>query len=404
MSLPRQKMRKKPRLTVIRGEGRSPSPIRQAAVYYLILALTGVLIFLVGYHWVGTYLISRRLQQVVVRPGHLDYTVAVDGVITCQEEVIVAPCAGVLAEIASPGERVLKDAVVARIFPLSRAELKQVQPEQPREESLLEQFLNVLRRFLKQEGEEEKKVEAPAIPPSAVPVTGEAPPWLGEGEAVTALSPGLLSLYVDGWEGISPLACLRRRDEAAVSGSAAAATTATATSTTAGGLVPLENGAYVDAGQPLLKIVDNWRWHYTAVLPLGPGHAVAAREQVSLTFAFAPENPVEGFLEAVNIDEVNEVVYLTYRIERDLAGFSEQRWAGAEISYQRLHGLLVPTTALNKEADLTVVYINQSGVVRRFPVDVLGLQDDRAVVEGFPPYSLVITKPGLVREGQRIDY
>ncbi len=387
----RRKMRPKPRLTVIRGEGRSPDPIRQATVYYLILALAGVLIFLAGYHWIGTYLSSRRLQQVLVWNGCLDYTVAVDGVITRREEVIMAPCAGVLAETAPPGERVLKDTVVARIFPLSRSELEQVQPDQPREESPLEQFLNVLRRFLRsgEEGEGAGRA-APAAPQATVPVTGEAPPWLGEGEAVTAPRPGLLSLYVDGWEGVNPVSCLKRRDEAE-----------------SGEPAPFENGNYnyVEAGQPLLKIIDNWCWHYTVVLPSDPGRDVAAREQVSLTFAFAPESPVDGFLEAVEADETNGVVYLTYRVERDLPGFGDQRWTGAVINYRRLHGLLVPAAALSREGeDGVFVYTNEGGAVRRYPVTVLGLQDDRAVVEGFPPYSLVITRPGLVREGRWIGY
>lgn len=384
MKVPRQRLHAERNFTVIQGEGRGPggqAQARQAAVYYLMLALVAVLVLQMGYHWLGSHLYSRRFRQVAAVPGYLESTVEAGGLVSRREEVIYAPSSGVLAYLSPAGERVLKDGLVARIYPLDRTELQEPQPEENTITGLLEQFLSRIRRLL-------GRPEGPG-PPSAAPVTGEPPPWLGAGEAVTAPHPGLLSFYVDGWEGTAPFTYLSREEFAA-------RYTAPA--------LP-QPGTYVEAGRPLFKIVDNWRWHYSVVLPLNPGRTVAARERVTLTFDFAPENPVVGLLEEVTVDGEREAVYLTYRVEQDLAGFSERRWAEAVVSYQRLYGLLVPGEALHaEEGQEPAVFVNQGGMVTLRPVTVLHLKEGQALVEGLSPYSLVITRPDLVREGQRLDF
>ncbi len=49
------------------------------------------------------------------------------------------------------------------------------------------------------------------------------------------------------------------------------------------------------------------------------------------------------------------------------------------------------------------VFLNRGGRVRFNEVTVIRIQDDEAMVEGLEPGSMVIARPALVEEGQRLN-
>lgn len=102
------------------------------------------------------------------------------------------------------------------------------------------------------------------------------------------------------------------------------------------------------------------------------------------------------------VDPEEEAVRLTYRLGTQVQGFEEQRWAEAAISYQPQEGIIIPEQAITRKEEETGVLVNQGGVVFFNPVQVLRRRNGEALVEGLPAYSLVITRPELVREGQRL--
>ena len=370
--MPRNRHPAKRHLKVIEGQGRRPSYFKQAAIYYIVLALVAVLVIQAGAQWLGLQILSWRLAPVVARPGYMESSTAVEGVISRYEELLKAPRSGLIVELAAGGERVSASTAVAAIVAISREEAGQFL-EHP--ESRWQGVLSSLRRRLFNETEREvARVEV-------------APSWLSRQVEMINEKPGLLSFTVDGFEKMERFPYLDREAFERLYEEPA----------------PLEVGAYVEEGQPIAKIIDNWRWYYSIVLPLHPGRTLAGYQNATLRFAFAPDNPVTAELEDLSIDTEAGAVYLTYRVERQLAGFEGLRWAGAEIIYDRDLGVLIPSEALWERQSAKGVFVNQGGIVVYYPVQVIRQQGEETLVEGLPPYSLVISRPELVHEGQRLD-
>lgn len=370
--MPRNRHPAERNFKVIEGQGRRPSYFRQAAVYYIVLALVALLVIQAGARWLGLQILSWRLAQAAARPGYMESSTAVEGVISRYEELLRAPRSGLIVELAAGGERVAASTVVATILDIPREEAGQ---PQERPTGGWQRALSSLRRLLNGTGEEVSREEVAASSPLSRKV-----------ELINE-KPGLLSFTVDGFEKVKRFPYL---DRAAFESQYEEQ-------------APLKVGAYVEAGQAVGKIVDNWRWYYSVVLPLHSGRTLAGRQSVTLRFAFAPDNPVTGELEELSIDTEAAVVFLTYRVERQLAGFEALRWAEAEILYDRNFGLLIPSKALFERQAEKGVFVNQGGIVVYYPVQVIRRQGEETLVEGLPPYSLVISRPDLVDEGQRLD-
>lgn len=375
----RRKLTRERDLQVIKGEGRPYSHLTQAAVFYIVLVLLAALVFLLAYHWLGSQYLASRLQIVTAQPGYLENSIPVEGVVTRDEQVVHAPRSGVIVEAASPGERVAAGVPLVTIVPLSREDVEAIMEPAGPVENLWDRLAQYLQGLLES-----------AEPPEATPtlhLAGEIPPWLQERLTVDSERAGLLSYHLDGWEFLSgsdfpsPKYFESLPDEA----------------------WPLGEKAFVEAGQPLLKIVNNWRWYFHVVLPLTPGRAVASQPQVTIDFDFAPEEPAEAYLEEAVIDSAAGRVLLTYRLEKQLPGFEQARRPTAVVNYQRRDGILIPDAALLTRHGEAGVYTNSGGLVVFRAVTVIRQQDELVLVEGIDPFTMVITRPGLVREGQRLD-
>ena len=70
---------------------------------------------------------------------------------------------------------------------------------------------------------------------------------------------------------------------------------------------------------------------------------------------------------------------------------------------ERQEGVIIPAGALVEREGATGIYLNQGGKVKFKEVTVTRCMDERALVEGIEPGSMVIARPELVEEGQRLN-
>lgn len=366
-------------LKVLPGEGRRLPRFRQAAVYYIIIILTSLLVLQAGYHWMGPFILARRLEIVTAAEGRMEQRIEVEGMIARRELVLRAPCSGIILELAPSGERAAAGAAAAVLAPLTPAERRQLQgEEEERVETLLEKIRKYLTRITGGEVDDE---EAPFV------MTGEAPAWLQERVTLALPEAGLLLHRLDGWEDSSEDTYLNAE------GYAAAAKK------------PFEAvvGLYVEAEQPIMKVVDNWQWFYRILLPLEEGRIAAVWDNVFLEFTSDPGPPVPAALYNVDIDAGSEVVRLEYSINRQLTGCEDLRRLGAALIFDRRQGVIVPAAALADREGATGVYLNQGGRVKFNAVEVIRIQEGEAMVEGLEAGSMVIGRPELAEEGRRLN-
>jgi len=376
--LENKRLRKaKQRFEVLPGAGKrfSLSNIRQAAVFYILLLLALVILVQLGYHWLGEQFQSWRLGVIEAEQGYMQQQAELRGVVTRHETVITSPVDGVILHLAALGERVPVDSELARIGQLTPAEMQLLLDNEAPDlgEELWEKIQQYWHEVFP---DEDQLLEA-----------GEGLPLFTNVITIKSPEAGFLSYYIDTWEDRrQPLYLPAEELET---------------------LVPtgsyMFEGDLVQRGEPILKLVDNWQWYFSSVVPFHPGRLIAILPQVQLLFEFAPADPVAATLISHEIDETAQEVRLTYQIERQLTGFDLVRLTSATLLYEQKSGIIVPEAAVFKKDNLTGVYLNQSGRVIFTEVTVVEKQEDKVMVEGLQPGSLIITRPDLVTEGQRLN-
>lgn len=385
------------RFEVIKGEGKrfSFTAIRQAFIFYLFLLIALAIIVQLGYHWLGEQFLAWQLQVITAEPGIMQEEVAVEGVITRDEETFEAPSSGLITYMATSGERVPPGKALITIGVISRSDLEALVGsdeieaiEEDPDEVLRDRFLNYWQQLFlpENEGNDERDSENEE---QGREVFAEFLTELEFAEEVTVYSdqPGFLSFSIDGWENyhssISPENIGDFVD-------------------TREGTALLE-GELVRSGQPVVKIVDNWQWYYSLVLPLHPGRSLTELPSVDIEFSFNHGELVGAALDHFEIDDTKHEVFLTYMIEKQITGFDRIRWTEAILHYNRLEGVIVPAEAIIERENNPGVYLNHGGRVVFQPVTIIKRQDEKVLVEGLIPSSRVISRPELVQEGQRLN-
>ena len=367
----------KQRFEVLPGAGKrfSFSNIRQAAVFYILLLLALVILVQLGYHWLGEQFQSWRLGVIEAEQGYMQQQAELWGVVTRHETVITSPVDGVILHLAALGERVPVGSELARIGQLTPAEMQLLLDTA--EPDLGEELWEKIQQYWHEVfPDEDQYLEA-----------GEGLPLFTNMITIESPEAGFLSYYIDSWEDRrQPLYLPEEELET---------------------LVPtgtyVFEGDLVQRGEPILKLVDNWQWYFSSVVPFHPGRLIAILPQVELLFEFAPGDPVAATLISHEIDEAAQEVRLTYQINRQLPGFDLVRLTSATLLYEQKSGIIVPEAAVFKKEKLTGVYLNQSGRVIFTELTVVEKQEDKVMVEGLQPGSLIITRPDLVTEGQRLN-
>ncbi len=367
-------------LEVLPGEGRRFARFGQAAAYYIIIILIVLLVLQAGYHWMGPFILARRLRIVAASEGCMEQRIEVEGMIARQELLLQAPCSGIIAELAPSGERAAAGAAAAVLAPLTPAELQKLQGDEvERAEALWEKIRKWLVAIAG--GEAEDDPEAPFI------LSGEIPPWLHERVILTLPQAGLLLHRLDGWENPGDRIYLTEEEYAAAEKKPFQAIA----------------GLYVEEDQPIMKVVDNWQWSYQILLPLEEGRIAAVWDNVYLEFPAAPGPPIPAVLCSVDIDADSEQVRLAYSINRQLAGCEDLRRLKADLIFDRRQGVIIPAGALVERGSGAGVFLNQGGRVKFKDVDVIRVQGGEAMIEGLEPGSMVIARPELVEEGRRLN-
>jgi putative membrane fusion protein len=387
---PKKKRRHK-RFEVLPGEGRrfSFSRLRQALFFYILLFVALAIIIQLGYHWLGGQFLAWRLQVVAAEPGVMQQEVSVEGLVTRHEEVIAAPANGFILQLAPAGERVPAGSEIMKLGVVSREELQLLQgdeenePDEDRLNQLVNYWQQIISRVSDNEEEEDEWADTEIQEQAGANVKEIS---YNEVLIIYNGNPGYLSYYIDGWEGYNgPYYLTDENDETAWEGSAVA------------------EGDLVEAGQPLIKIVNNWHWYFNLILPPHPGYKLGDFPTVEIEFDFAPGDPVTAKLNNYEVDETTNNAHLTYIIEKQLYGFDRVRRVEATLRFKRQQGIIVPAEALLEKDHHTGVYLNKGGRVVFHPVTVVERQEEKVMVEGLSPYSLVISRPELVQEGQRLN-
>ncbi len=378
---------------VLSGENKrfSFQNLKQAVVFYILLLLALVIIVQLGYHWLGDQYLAWRLQITEAELGYIQRDTHVRGLITRSEEVVTAPNDGMILAMTPSGKRISAGKELVTFGVLTPDEMDKLRgsDEQEPNEDLREQLFNDWQIFFQAENETDEPGEEIDDLTEEI-IRGEAgQEGLPAMESFTEIMvlhteiAGFVSHYVDGWEHYEGPLYLEAAEPAGHN---------------------ISEADLVEAGEPLIKIVDNWHWYYSIKMPLHPGRTIAELSSVEFVFDFASDEIVTARREHYDIDEAQQEVRITYTIDKQLPGFDQVRYAEASLLYLRDHGIIIPVDALyESEEGKLGVYINQGGRVVFQPVTVVRQQDDQVMVEGLSQYSLVITRPDLVEEGQRLN-
>jgi putative membrane fusion protein len=369
----------KQRFEVLPGEGKkfSFSNLKQALFFYLVLLVVLVVLTQIAYHWFGDQFQTWRLGIVEAEPGLMQQQIEATGIITRNETVVTAPVDGVIIRLAALGERVPVGFELARIGQLSPAELELLKESE--ENELSKELWGTIQQYWQQAFEDEEETES--AEQAAEDLIFIAIQVINSEEA------GLVSYYLDSWERFNGPLYLTEEELEREPPS---------------GTYTVE-GSLVEQGQPICKIVDNWRWFYSVVLPFYPGKIIGEMPEISLEFDFSPGEIVQGSLINAAVEDDLQEVRLTYQIERQLPGFDLARIAVATLLYEQKSGIIVPEEAVLNRDKTTGIYASHNGRVVFVPVTVVEKQGDQIMIEGIEPYSLVITRPDMVTEGQRLD-
>lgn len=370
-------------IKVIRGQGKKKLPGRERFTSIIILAVLSLLFLQIGYQWVNSWLYFRRVQIVVAEPGSVDSVINVEGIIARHEEVVRSSDTGAILGKIPEGDRVPVGGEVLTIFP------DYEEPDSVAEDediSIIVYYYNVVKDWLRDifflDGDFDEDE------------SGEIDVHLSaQSESISVQSPqaGIVSYEIDGLENLFlpeyPYDLLRkgREKEEPV------------------GETPAIRRDFVSEGEPLFKIVDNWEWFFSVAVDYETGTGLRNRNSVKITFSFLPDEAINAFLVDTETDRDADLIFLTYRISRQVPGFSRYRWAEAEINYDTYEGIKVPAGAIMESEGEEGVFLNERGRVVFYPLDIIYKDDEKVIADGITPNSIIITRPDLVTEGQRLE-
>lgn len=334
--------------------------------YILLILLALFLLVQVLIGWVLGYFGRSSVKTTLLEESHVDLTVDSKGIVTFDEEVILAEQTGYVYFTVSEGERVPRGKEVAMILdqPAGGAS--------PGEEIGAKGHLESVKKWLL--GEQQENEE-------------QFTAWQEDALQVKASLPGVVSYKFDGWERYGP--------EAGFPYLSGESEEAFETDTR-----NISQGEKVHRLMPVFKIIDNYDWYYSTVLPAEKGKTVAESQEVHLRFSFDSGRPVTG--QVVEAEQDDNRYRLTWRIARALDDFHNQRLVQAEIQYDRLDGTLVPSSALVEKEEGSGVYVVEKGVAVFQEVSIISEIEGDYLAEDLEPHIRVVTTPGRVREGQRL--
>ncbi len=370
-------------IKVLKGEGKKKLPDREKLVAIIILLVLSLLFLQVGYQWVNSWLYFRRVQVAVADTGSIDLTKHVKGIITRHEEVVNSSHTGIILGKLPEGDRVPVDGEVLTLFPDYGETETTVGDEE--DISVFVFYYNIIRDWFRNifflEGDfDEDNIEEVNIHLSQ------------KGESISVKSPqaGIVSYEIDGLEDTYlpeyPYnLLLEGREPDPIDGQGD------------------EKSYFIAEGEPIFKIVDNWEWFFSIVVDSETGKKLENHKNINLTLSFFPNEVVNAYMVDNQMEIDEDLMFITYRIRRQVPGFTRYRWVEADINYMSHEGIKVPRSAIIHLDGDSGVYLNENGRVVFHPLEIIHKDDSMAIVDGINPNSIVIIRPDLVNEGQRLE-
>ncbi len=366
---------------VISGEGKDKLSAREKLLSLIVLGVFAFILIQLASHWISSWLHISRVQLEVAEEANIDFVESGHGIITRHEKVVSSPRSGYVLGKVSEGERVPVKGEVVKLLPdYPKHELE----EEAEEIQTWWQYLyDIIKGWISDE--EGTEIDENGNGKEELDDTDEMD--IGEYISLYAPRSGIISYHIDGWEETvfpgHPYELLDEpvnweREEG------------------------LRQKDYLREGEVAFKIVDNSEWFYTMELDAEKGRAMRDQENVEITFSFSPELEVEAELVDMEQGEEENRFFITYRITRQLPGFSRYRWVDADIYYKSYRGVEVTPDAVIEHEGEEGVFLEERGVAVFSPVKVIYEGENSSLVEGIAPQSMVVSRPEAVEEGQKI--
>ncbi|MBA1333767.1 MAG: hypothetical protein HPY66_0160 [Firmicutes bacterium] len=135
----------------------------------------------------------------------------------------------------------------------------------------------------------------------------------------------------------------------------------------------------VEAGETVLKLVDNRKWYIVSQLSSGFGEDIKENKNVSIEFPGDDTVTVKGRVIGSKTTDQGTVVYI--EIKDYVPGIFEQRFVDIILIKERYSGFVVPQKAIIEKGNETEVLVLQEGKVRSKKVAVKASDGINAVVE-----------------------
>lgn len=161
----------------------------------------------------------------------------------------------------------------------------------------------------------------------------------------------------------------------------------------------------VQAGQPIVKIINNFEWYMLCIINTDKVKPLKPNDSLSIVLSDGTSFPARVY--SISNDE-NGKSLLTLYLTTNLEQFYSLRKVDIKIIKEDYKGLKIPTSSIvNKSGKQGVLIVNK-GVVQFKEVDLVGFDDDYAIVQdedkisgkkGLSLYDEIITNPRFVKEG-----
>lgn len=157
----------------------------------------------------------------------------------------------------------------------------------------------------------------------------------------------------------------------------------------------------VPPGSPVFKIISNFTWYFTLVLPREEAALLEEGGGLMVEFDFSGEvYPVDHMVRH-DMGEAHE--FVTLSLSRDAGDFYRRRWEEARLIYDRERSTIIPAGAVVEKDGVKGVYRLARKTIIFVEIEILGEQMDGEglAVLGLEPGWEIVTNPRFFREGQR---
>lgn len=156
-----------------------------------------------------------------------------------------------------------------------------------------------------------------------------------------------------------------------------------------GSINSVESGEHVNAGRPLFKVISNFNFYLAVLLPEGQLQNYGLQDKAKIIFSKFPSQTLKGVVYKTILDSPKNIMVL--EVDRFLPELIDLRKVKVQIIKEKLHGIVVPKSAIVKENNKTKVRIR--GYVKDYTkeVKIKGQVGDKVVIKkGLSPGTKVI--------------